>query len=184
MKKIAVILAEGFEEIEAIAPIDILRRADFQVDVYGLTEYITGSHDIIVRADYVLNETLRNYDVILLPGGLAGAMNLRDHPLVIESLKQIDPANQFVAAICAAPIVLERAGLLEGRKYTHFPGLEDELASGELQKDATVVVDGHIITARGAGVALEFAYTLVDILGGNNQALRESMQYDYLFKGK
>lgn len=184
MKKIAVILAEGFEEIEAIAPIDILRRADFQVDVYGLTEYVTGSHNIIVQADYVLDETLTNYDVILLPGGLVGAKNLRDHPLVIDSLKQIDSSNQFVAAICAAPLVLDRAGLLEGRKFTHFPGLEEEFSQGELQKEATVVVDDHIITARGAGVALEFAYTLVDILGGNSQVLRESMQYNYLFKGK
>ncbi|XJS10138.1 DJ-1 family glyoxalase III [Aerococcaceae bacterium WGS1372] len=182
MKKIAVILAEGFEEIEAIAPIDILRRANFQVDTYGLSEFVTGSHNITVKSDYVLEETLTDYDVILLPGGLPGAENLRDNPIVIESIQNVNASSQFVAAICAAPIVLEEANLLKNIKFTHFPGLEDQLQQGDHQKDATVVVDGHIITARGAGVALEFAYTIVDILGGNSQELRESMQYDYLFK--
>lgn len=181
MKKVAVILANGFEEIEAIAPIDILRRADFKVDVFGLTEEVSGAHDIIIKADYILNEPLTDYDLIVLPGGMPGSKNLRDSDLVIETLQQMNQANNKIAAICAAPIVLEKANLLEGKKFTHFPGIEDQVASGLDQKDAVVVVDGNLITARGAGVALEFGYTLVDILGGDGEALRQDMQYNYLF---
>lgn len=182
MKKIAIILADGFEEIEAIAPIDILRRAEFQVDTYGLSEEVKGSHGIIVKADYVLTEVIEDYDLILLPGGMPGSKNLKENPLVIESLQSMNQSDNYVAAICAAPIVLEEANLLEGKKFTHFPGWEDQLPHGFDQTEATVVVDGKLITARGAGVALEFAYTIVDVLGGDGQKLREDMQYHYLFK--
>lgn len=182
MKKIAVFLADGFEEIEAIAPIDILRRAEFNVDVFGLTEEVTGSHGITIKTDYVLTEPLVDYDLIVLPGGLPGSTNLRDNQLVIQSIQNSNEANNKIAAICAAPIVLEEANLLEGKKFTHFPGLEDQLTSGIDQSEAVVVVDGNIITARGAGVALEFGYTLVEILGGDGEALRQDMQYNYLFK--
>lgn len=181
MKKVAVILANGFEEVEAVAPIDILRRAEFKVDIYGLTEEVTGAHNIIIKADHILEEPLKGYNLIMLPGGMPGAKNLRDNELVIKSLQQANQDQQQIAAICAAPIVLEKANLLDGKKFTHFPGFEDQLISGFDQKEAVVVVDGNIVTARGAGVALEFGYTLVDLLGGDGEAIRQDMQYSYLF---
>ena len=100
---------------------------------------------------------------------------------LIVSLQDAAKAGKYVAAICAAPIVLERAGLLEGRKFTCFPGVEDQIASGEHQTDL-VVVDGNIVTSRGAGTALAFAYALVDLLGGDGQQLAHTMVYDRLFQ--
>lgn len=181
MSKVAVILADGFEEIEAIAPIDILRRAGVDVDIYGLEAEVTGAHNITIKADYILTDIISDYDLIMLPGGMPGAANLRDNALVIESLQLMNQLNKKISAICAAPIVLEKAGLLEGKKFTHFPGIEDQLPHGFDQHEAVVVVDGNLITGRGAGVALEFGYTLVEALGGNSQELRENMQYNYLF---
>lgn len=182
MSKVAVILADGFEEIEAIAPIDILRRAGIEVDTYGLKAEVTGSHQITIKADFVLTEAISDYDLIMLPGGMPGSANLRENDLVIESLQQMDRLGKKIAAICAAPIVLEKAGLLVSKKFTHFPGIESELKNGFDQKEAVVVVDGNLITARGAGVALEFGYQLLDAIGKDSLKIRESMQYDYLFK--
>ena len=111
----------------------------------------------------------------------AGSTNLRDNETLIASLQEAAKAGKYVAAICAAPIVLERAGLLEGRKFTCFPGVEDQIASGEHQT-GLVVVDGNIVTSRGAGTALAFAYALVDLLGGDGQQLAHTMVYDRLFQ--
>ena len=118
---------------------------------------------------------------MVLPGGMPGSTKLRDHQALIASLQEVAKAGKYVAAICAAPIVLERAGLLEGRKFTCFPGVEEQIASGDHQTDL-VVVDGNIVTSRGAGTALAFAYALVDLLGGDGQQLAHTMVYDRLFQ--
>lgn len=179
MKRIAVFLADGFEEIEAIAPIDILRRAEFDVDVVGLSKQVVGSHQIKVEVDRVLDANFDGaaYDLIVLPGGLPGSHHLRDSEEVIEAIQQANASGKGVAAICAAPLVLDRAGLLEERQYISFPGTEDEIHSGERLADEFVVVDGNIVTACGAGVALDFGYALVDYLGGDADKLKASMQF-------
>ena len=171
MTKVAVVFAEGFEEIEALSPVDVFRRAGFDCNMLGLeSASVTGSHGIQVAMDGVFDGNFADYDLVVLPGGMPGSTNL-------EAAK----AGKYVAAICAAPIVLERAGLLEGRKFTCFPGVEEQIASGEHQTDL-VVVDGNIVTSRGAGTALAFAYALVDLLGGDGQQLAHTMVYDRLFK--
>lgn len=178
MKKIAVVLADGFEEIEALAPVDILRRAGFDCQMVGLTgRQVTGSHDIRVEADKVFDGNLAAYDLIVLPGGMPGSLHLREEDRLIGQLQEAVADNRMVAAICAAPIVLERAGLLEGRAYTCYPGQEQTIASGRHQ-EAAVVVDGPIVTSRGAGTSLEFAYKLVDLLGGQGSELATVMVYD------
>ena len=174
MTKVAVVFAEGFEEIEALSPVDVFRRAGFDCNMLGLeSASVTGSHGIQVAMDGVFDGNFADYDLVVLPGGMPGSTNLRDNETLIASLQE--------AAICAAPIVLERAGLLEGRKFTCFPGVEEQIASGEHQTDL-VVVDGNIVTSRGAGTALAFAYALVDLLGGDGQQLAHTMVYDRLFK--
>lgn len=175
MVKVAVMLANGFEEIEALAPVDIFRRADFQCDMIGLTSIrVEGSHAIKVEADSLFDGDLSQYDLIVLPGGMPGSLNLRDDDRLIAELQKAVTNGKRVAAICAAPIVLDRAGLLAGRRYTCFPGKEADIASGS-HVENNVVVDGPIITSRGAGTSLDFAYKLVDLLGGDGQELARVM---------
>lgn len=181
MVKVAVILADGFEEIEALTPVDVFRRANIDCDMLGLVgEKVIGSHAIPVLADKVFNGDLSAYDMVVLPGGMPGSINLRDHEMLIQSLQNHAASGKYVAAICAAPIVLNRAGLLEGKNYTCFPGQEANISSGNHQTEL-VVIDGNIVTSRGAGTALEFSYQLVDLLGGNGKQLAHTMVYDQLF---
>ena len=179
MTKVAVVFAEGFEEIEALSPVDVFRRAGFDCSMLGLESVsVTGSHGIQVAMDGVFDGNFADYDLVLLPGGMPGSTNLRANETLIASLQEAAKAGKYVAAICAAPIVLERAGLLEGRKFTC---VEEQIASGEHQTDL-VVVAGNIVTSRGAGTALAFAYALVDLLGGDGQQLAHTMVYDRLFQ--
>ena len=172
MTKVAVVFADGFEEIEALSPVDVFRRAGFDCNMLGLeSASVTGSHGIQVAMDGVFDGNFTDYD----------STNLRDNQALIVSLQDAAKAGKYVAAICAAPIVLERAGLLEGRKFTCFPGVEEQIASGDHQTDL-VVVDDNIVTSRGAGTALAFAYALVDLLGGDGQQLAHTMVYDRLFQ--
>lgn len=178
MKKVAVILASGFEEIEALTPVDVLRRANFDVEMIGLTDsQVRGSHGILVEADSLFTGDLSGFDLIVLPGGMPGSVNLRDHDGLIEELQKAVNRGGLVAAICAAPIVLERAGLLEGRRYTCYPGKEADIASGQHLQDK-VVVDGPIITSRGAGTSMDFALELVDRLDGDASGLAKAMVYN------
>lgn len=179
MVKVAVLLAKGFEEIEALAPVDVFRRAGFDCHLLGLSDVeVEGSHGIRVVADGVFSGDLSEFDLVVLPGGMPGSLHLRENDSLIQALQSVVESGQSVAAICAAPIVLEKAGLLEGRKYTCFPGTEAEILSGIHQLDK-IVVDGPIITSRGAGTSLDFAYRLVDIFGGNGQQLAETMVYTH-----
>jgi DJ-1 family protein len=177
MSKVAVLLAAGFEEMEALAPVDLLRRADFEVDLIGLEEYVTGSHGITVKADKMISEDLTNYSLMVIPGGQPGATNLRNDERVIKALKANYDKGNKVAAICAGPIVLDKAGILIDKEYISFPGTEDEIKTGYRLDEAITVKDGNVLTARGAGAAYEFGLALVDWLGGDAEALSEDIQY-------
>lgn len=177
MSKVAVFLAPGFEEMEALAPVDLLRRADFEVDLIGLEEYVTGSHGITVKADKMISEDLTNYDLMVIPGGQPGATNLRNDERVLKALKTNYDKGHKVAAICAGPIVLDKAGILTEKEYISFPGTEDEIKTGHRIDEAITVKDGNILTARGAGAAYEFGLALVEWLGGDAEALSEDIQY-------
>jgi len=177
MSKVAVLLAAGFEEMEALAPVDLLRRADFEVDLIGLEEYVTGSHGITVKADKMISEDLTNYCLMVIPGGQPGATNLRNDERVIKALKANYDKGNKVAAICAGPIVLDKAGILIDKEYISFPGTEDEIKTGYRLDEAITVKDGNVLTARGAGAAYEFGLALVDWLGGDAEALSEDIQY-------
>ncbi|MDQ0223274.1 DJ-1 family glyoxalase III [Streptococcus moroccensis] len=178
---VAVLLAPGFEEIEALTQVDVLRRADIPVETLGFTPEVKGSHDITVLADKVFEGQLEDYEMIILPGGLPGSDHLRDNDALIKALQEADQAEKWLAAICAAPKVLGRAGLLNEKRYTCYPGVEEEIATGE-HTDDLLVQDGRIITAQGAGVSLAFAYHLVDVLGGDSKKLSSGMIYDPLFE--
>ena len=181
MPKVAVILANGFEEIEALTVVDVLRRANITCHMVGFGEKVIGSHAIQVQADRVFDGNLSEYDMIVLPGGMPGSAHLRDNEQLITELQKFEKIGKKVAAICAAPIALNQAGLLEGRNFTCYDGVQEQIANGHYHKE-TVVVDGNVITSRGPATALSFAYHLVETLGGDAESLRNGMLYTDLFE--
>lgn len=182
MRRVAILLAPGFEEIEAITTIDLLRRAGFTVDIVGLEEMVTGSHGITIQADKVLDNILLGYDLLVIPGGQPGATHLRNNTFVIQSLQLAYIGGKMIGAICAGPLVLEKAGLLRNKNYVSFPGTENELSQGNRIKDATVVVDRNLVTARGAGLAIEFSLALIELLDGDATKIRDDIQYGHVIQ--
>jgi len=180
MTQVAVLLAPGFEEMEAIAPVDLLRRADIDVDIIGLNKEVTGARGITVTADKVLKKALTGYDLVVVPGGQPGASNLKKNETVIKTLKAHYAQGKKIAAICAGPIALDEAGILKDKNYVCFPGAEEEITSGKLIKEAVVVKDGNVTTARGAGAAYEFGLTLIDWLGEDADRISKDIQYTHV----
>lgn len=171
MKKVLVPLAPGFEELEAVTIIDLLRRASIEVTVAGLDEdVITGSRGTRLLPDKKLeNASSSAYDMIVLPGGLPGADNLNSDSRIHELLQQMATSGRYIAAICAAPKVLASAGLLENKKMTSYPGsVSGAEAEGMHNTGKAVVVDGNIITSRGPGTAMDFALQLIQLLEGDS----------------
>ena len=165
-------LAEGFEEIEALTVVDLLRRVDIPVKSVSVTgeKTVTGAHGISVNADEVF-ETV-SYDacsMIVLPGGLPGTFGLQDHEGLGQQIKAFAAAGKPVAAICAAPLVLGHHDVLAGRKATIYPGMESHLAGG-VPVDEKVVIDGSMITSQGPGTAMDFALAIVEFIRGEETA--------------
>lgn len=171
---IAVFLAQGFEETEALTTVDVLRRAELDVVTVGIGgRMITGSHGITVIADKGEAEiALDQLSGIVLPGGMPGTLNLETSPILQQVVSFAAEQHLPIAAICAAPSVLGHRGLLEGKKATCFPGFEEELIGATVVTDAPVVTDGNIITAKGMGVTIPFALALVEMLQGKEDADR------------
>lgn len=165
--RVLVPLAEGFEEIEAVTIIDVLRRAELDVVAAGLGEGpVTGSHGITLTPDETLDHALeRDYAMAVLPGGMPGAANLEADERIVDLLRRLAESERFTAAICAAPKVLAAAGLLKDKRATSFPGFLEQADVLELSEEA-VVEDGTVITSRGPGTAMDFALTLVERLSG------------------
>lgn len=172
MKRVAVLLADGFEEIEAITPIDLLRRADFAVDVLSVSSgKATGAHGIVVAADCTVADYPDVPDAIVVPGGMPGAQNIADSPESIALIRSVSDSGGIVAAICAAPaVVLARYGFLDGKRATCYPGFESRFNETTQFSEERVVVDGSLITSRGAGTAAEFALELISRLGADDVA--------------
>lgn len=173
MKKVYVPLAKGFEEIEAITVIDVLRRAGFEVITFSIDEdiFIKGSHDIVLKADSFINEIdADKADAIILPGGMPGSANLDNSMELKKLLRVIHSNGKLVGAICAAPFVLGKMGLLKGIRATCYPGFEKFL-DGALISNDKVVFDRNIITGKGVGAALEFSLKIVEIMIGKDQAI-------------
>lgn len=177
---VAVLLADGFEEIEALTSIDVLRRAGFNTKTLALKDVkVTGANNVAIEADTLLSdEVASEFDLLVLPGGLPGAEHLRDDVRVMDMLARHYKAGKHVAAICAAPIALAKAGILEGKKATCYPGFEEQLTGANTVEDR-VVVDGKVITSKGPGTSLEFALTLVKELKG--QEARDELAAGMIF---
>ena len=175
-------LAEGFEESEAIIPTDILRRGGVEVQLVSMTgaQTVTGAHGIKLESDILFDEA--DYDtceMIVLPGGMPGTLNLQNHSGLIEKIKDFVEQDKYVAAICAAPMILGELGLLKGRHATIYPQMEEHLKGAKPLKDE-IVVDDKFITAKGPAFASKFGYTLLMIL--KNEEIAEDVFNDMLYK--
>lgn len=172
MKKVSVILADGFEEIEALTVVDLLRRAQIFVGTVSASEdYIVhGSHGINVQTEDLFEEVnFVESDMIVLPGGLQGTANLNGHSGVRRVVRDFFEEGKYVAAICAAPTVLANLGILKGKRITCYPSVEKEIQGAVLTR-MPVTVDGNIITGRGAGTAIDFSLKLIEVLAGGKKA--------------
>ena len=187
-KKLIVLLAEGFEEVEAVTPIDYLRRAGFEVTVAAIGKelLVCGAHGLKLSADTFLAAVLKEgkaWDGVVIPGGLPGADNLAASEEVGALIKELNQAGKLVAAICASPAwVLSPLGILAGKKFCCYPGAEQKVLSpasaspGAKWIEDKVVVDGNIITSRGPGTAGEFALAIVAKLAGEEEAKKQRKQ--------
>jgi 4-methyl-5(b-hydroxyethyl)-thiazole monophosphate biosynthesis len=171
MKQVAVLLADGFEEVEAVTAIDLLRRADIAVSCVGVTgRDVVGGHEIRISTDITVDELDIDLDGVVIPGGLAGARSIASNGDAMRLIKRLMESGKLVAAICAAPaVVLAPAGLIGGRSFTCYPGLEKDVTDGRFS-DARVVVDGNLITSRGPGTAAEFSEAVITHLIGPDAA--------------
>lgn len=172
MGRVYVFLADGFEEIEGLTVVDLLRRAEIDVATVSVMgkQLVTGSHKITLYADSIFEEqNFADAELLVLPGGMPGALNLKNHAGLAELLKNHCKSGKKAAAICAAPGVLGELGLLSGRKAVCYPGFEEQLQGAEILKEK-VVVDQNITTSRGMGTAIDFALSLIKQLSGTEKA--------------
>ena len=178
MKSIAILFIDGFEEMEGITIVDVLRRADFNTVFIGVEEKtVTGSHGIMVTMDKLLKDVSKDdLDAVVLPGGMPGAARLTENAAVTELLKAVSSQQKKVGAICAAPIALHSAGLLNNKKVTCYPSFEQHLVNS-ICTGESVTIDGHVISGQGPGAALEFSLSLVEWFGKpkKSQELRRAM---------
>ena len=171
-KKIAVLLEEGFEEIEAIVPIDVLRRLEFNLSMAGVSSEVTGAHGVRIRTDFLISEVnYAEFDAVILPGGMPGSANLKDNSDVISLVKKMYAAGKITAAICAAPIVFAEAGIMTGKRCTGYPmPLVREMLADADYTGERVEIDGTVITGKGPGAAYEFAVAVASALGAEPAA--------------
>lgn len=177
-------LAEGFEEVEALTAVDVLRRANLDTKTVSITgdNTVMGTHGIPVTADITYDEAdYTQCEMIVLPGGMPGAANLEAHQGLTEQIKSFYDNNKKIAAICAAPMVFGTCGILEGKNATIYPGMEKRLKGANPTGEA-VTVDGNIITGKGPALALEFALKLVEVIKGKDAA--DAVAEDMLFVRK
>lgn len=173
-KKVALFIENGSEELEFIAPLDIMRRANLEVDLISANneDFITSSHNVKILADKKIDEVnnILEYDAIVIPGGMPGSTLLRDNKKIIEFYQTMYNSGKLVAAICAAPIVLSAAGITDDKEVTSYPGFDKEINYKNYNSEKAVVIDKNVITAQGPAVAILFGYEIVNYLLQDNTA--------------
>lgn len=173
-KKVALFIENGSEELEFIAPLDIMRRANLEVDLISANneDFITSSHNVKIIVDKKIEEVnnILDYDAIVIPGGIPGSTLLRDNKKIIEFYQTMYNSGKLVAAICAAPIVLSAAGITNDKEVTSYPGFDKEINYKNYNSEKAVVIDKNVITAQGPAVAILFGYEIVNYLLQDNTA--------------
>lgn len=182
MKKVALLMAEGFEEVEGLTVVDYLRRADISIDMVSIMDKleVMGSHNILVKADKLFKDIkAEDYDVYVFPGGIGNAKIMRADKTLLDFIKNANDQDKNLYAICAAPTILYDAGVLEGRNITSFPGVFTEGQSGFNYIEQNVVKDKNILTSRGPAIAVHFALAIIEEIAGFEK--RKEIEKQLLF---
>lgn len=186
-KRLAAVFSNGFEEIELLSVVDVLRRANVNIDLVSIEDMINiGSHNIKISADKMFNyDDILTYDGLFLPGGMPGTNKLKEHIELKKALIVMNAQNKLISAVCAAPIVLENAQIVKGKKITSFPSFK-EVFKNSIYLEEPVVLDSNILTSRGAGTSMLLAFEILKFLGLKEESdkLKEEMQFNELFKDR
>lgn len=182
MSKVCIFLADGFEEIEGLTVVDLLRRAGISIVMVSImeTKHIIGAHQISIDADEMFDRVdYSGMDMLILPGGMPGTKYLSEHEGLASLLKQFNQDNKWIAAICAAPSVLGKYDILKGKRATCYPGFEEKLM-GAHRSNEKVILDQNVITGKGMGVAIEFSLKIIETLLGKASAeeIAEAIQFN------
>lgn len=181
MAKVYIFLADGFEEVEGLTVVDLLRRAGIDIQMISIMgkKSVTGAHNITIEADCIFEDMdFTNGEMLVLPGGMPGTTNLMKHQGLDKLLKSFDNKKKPIAAICAAPTILSNKGMLKGRDAICYEGMESEMPDANIV-EAPVVVDGHITTSKGVGTAIDFALSLISKVKGKDEAKKIATQILY-----
>ena len=179
MARVAVLMAEGYEEGETLTIVDLLRRAGIECYTFSFSEgFVKGMHHMSIKADKIFSENIKDYDMLVLPGGRPGGENLRKNPDVIKMVQYFNNHNKYLAAMCSGTIVLSDAKVIEGKRVTGYTGYEEKLIGGIFQNDV-VVFDQNIITSQGPATPYPFAFKMIEVLGRDVNEMKERLMYTF-----
>lgn len=179
MAKVAVLMAEGYEEGETLTIVDLLRRAGIECHTFSFgDEYVKGMHNMYIKADKMFSEEIKDYDMLVLPGGRPGGANLKANPEVISMVQYFNENNKYLAAMCSGTIVLSDAKVIDGKKVTGYTGYADKLIGGQFIDDV-VVFDQNIVTSQGPATPYPFAFKIVEVFGKDTAVMKERLMYNF-----
>lgn len=179
MEKVAVLMAEGYEEGETLTIVDLLRRAGIECHTFSFDEeFVKGMHHMCIKADKKFGEEVKNYDMLVLPGGRPGGANLKNNPDVIKIVKYFNEHNKYLAAMCSGTIVLSDAQVIDGKKVTGYTGYAQKLIGGQFIDDV-VVFDQNIVTSQGPATPYPFAFKIIEVLGKDVTEMKERLMYNF-----
>lgn len=179
MASVAVLMAEGYEEGETLTIVDLLRRAGIDCHTFSFhDEYVKGMHNMYIKADKMFSDEIKNYDMLVLPGGRPGGANLKNNPDVISMVQYFNDHHKYLAAMCSGTIVLSDAQVIDGKKVTGYTGYEDKLIGGQFVNDV-VVYDSNIITSQGPATPYPFAFKIIEVLGKDVSEMKERLMYHF-----
>lgn len=179
MARVAVLMAEGFEEGETLTIVDLLRRANIECHTFSFDgEFVKGMHHMLIKADKMFSDEIKDYDMLVLPGGRPGGDNLQNNPNVISMVQYFNHQNKYLAAMCSGTIVLSKAEVITGKKVTGYTGYDQKLIGGKFVDDV-VVFDQNIITSQGPATPYPFAFKIIEVFKKDAIIMKERLMYNF-----
>lgn len=179
MTRVAVLMAEGYEEGETLTIVDLLRRAGIECHTFSFdNEFVKGMHNMYIKADKIFSDEVKNYDMLVLPGGRPGGDHLKNNPDVISMVQYFNNNNKYLAAMCSGTVVLSDAKVITGKKVTGYTGYDEKLIGGHFMSDV-VVFDQNIITSQGPATPYPFAFKIIEVFGKDVTEMKERLMYNF-----